>query len=103
MHGIVGSICHTVGKRPYNKKISAADNGFIQLITAGEAYHNFHHTFPYDYSISELGKTINTSKIFIDIAAWLGLAYDLRLAGEEFIKKTKQKATEENPICYTWI
>ncbi|XP_015791734.1 stearoyl-CoA desaturase 5-like [Tetranychus urticae] len=103
MHGLVGSICHTVGKRPYNKRISAADNGFMQIITAGEAYHNFHHTFPYDYSISELGKTFNTSKIFIDIMAWLGLAYDLRLAGEEFIKKTKLKAAEENPICYTWI
>ena len=102
MHGMVGSVCHSLGKRPYNKKISATDNWFLQILTVGESYHNFHHTFPYDYSISELGKTFNQSKFFIDLMAWLGLAYDLRLAKEEFIKKTKERNKESNPICFTW-
>lgn len=101
-HGMVGSVCHSLGKRPFNKKISARDNWFLTILTVGEAYHNFHHTFPYDYSISELGKSFNQTKLFIDIMAWLGLAYDLRLAGQDYVKKTKERAKDNNPTCFTW-
>lgn len=44
----------------------------------GEGYHNYHHSFPFDYATSELGTSLNTTKYFIDLMARLGLAYDLK-------------------------
>ena len=43
---------------------------------AGEGFHNYHHTFPYDYSVSEYRWHINFTTFFIDCMAALGLAYD---------------------------
>jgi stearoyl-CoA desaturase (delta-9 desaturase) len=46
----------------------------------GEGFHNYHHTFPYDYSTSEWGFRLNMTTGFINLMAWLGQAYDLRSA-----------------------
>jgi stearoyl-CoA desaturase (delta-9 desaturase) len=43
---------------------------------AGEGFHNYHHTFPFDYSASEYRWHINFTTFFIDCMAALGLAYD---------------------------
>jgi len=43
---------------------------------AGEGFHNYHHAFPYDYSVSEYRWHINFTTFFIDCMAALGLAYD---------------------------
>ncbi|ERE80431.1 acyl-CoA desaturase 1-like protein [Cricetulus griseus] len=43
---------------------------------AGEGFHNYHHTFPYDYSASEYRWHISFTTFFIDCMAALGLAYD---------------------------
>lgn len=73
----------------------------------GEGYHNYHHTFPWDYRSAELGTNkINFSTIFIDICAKLGLAYDLRYPSLKLIKSTilkngdgsHSKYREQNPI-----
>jgi len=100
MHGMVGSVCHSFGQRTYNARISATDNPFVQYFVVGEAYHNFHHTFPYDYAICELGKTFNFSKWFIDACAYFKLASNLRTAGIEYIKKAKENVNAHNPSCY---
>ena len=50
----------------------------ISLLAWGEGFHNYHHTFPYDYSTSEWGLRLNVTTRFIDTMAWLGQAYDLR-------------------------
>ena len=44
----------------------------------GEGFHNYHHTFPYDYSTSEWGFRINITTGFIHAMAALGLAHSLR-------------------------
>lgn len=91
VHGLLGSVSHMYGQRRYNKSISARDIGLMSVIAAGEGYHNFHHTFPYDYSVSEFGQTFNISKLFIDFFALFGQAYDLRRASPEYIKKVKER------------
>ena len=36
-------------QRPYSDNSSARDNTLLALITYGEGYHNYHHTFQWDY------------------------------------------------------
>ena len=95
IHGLLGSVSHTFGKQTYNKRISATDLPFMSIIAAGEGYHNFHHTFPYDYSVSEFGQTFNLGKLFIDLMALCGQTYDMRRASQAYIDKAKQKAAQE--------
>ncbi|XP_015787573.1 stearoyl-CoA desaturase 5 [Tetranychus urticae] len=98
VHGLLGSVSHMYGKRRYNKKITARDIGLMSVIAAGEGYHNFHHTFPYDYTVSEFGQTFNISKLFIDFFALFGQAYNLRKASPEFIEKAKNKTLNFNEV-----
>jgi stearoyl-CoA desaturase (Delta-9 desaturase) len=45
----INSLAHMWGTRPYNEANSARDNPVIAVITYGEGYHNFHHSFAHDY------------------------------------------------------
>ena len=57
------------------------------FIKYSEGYHNFHHTFPYDYTSGEWGQRMNFSTLFIDLFAALGLVYDRTQAFQETILK----------------
>lgn len=88
----VNSTAHMFGNKPYNTKISPVENPFVSLCTFGEGYHNYHHTFPWDYATSELSYTLNVSKVFIEVCANLGLAYKLRRPTQELIERVKLSA-----------
>ncbi len=45
----INSLAHTWGARSFCKELSAVDNYIIALLTFGEGYHNYHHTFAHDY------------------------------------------------------
>ncbi|HXW73460.1 MAG TPA: fatty acid desaturase [Steroidobacteraceae bacterium] len=45
----INSLAHMWGKRPYTEENSARDNPVIAVLTYGEGYHNFHHSFAHDY------------------------------------------------------
>jgi len=51
----------------------------------GEGFHNYHHTFPYDYSTSEWGFQYNLTTIFLDMCCVLGLAWDRRTASNNIV------------------
>nr|ATI22175.1 delta-9 desaturase [Brachionus koreanus]QBO56257.1 fatty acid desaturase 9 [Brachionus koreanus] len=73
----VNSFAHMWGMRPYDKKINPAENLFVSMGAIGEGFHNYHHTFPMDYSTSEHGSVyFNFTKFFIDFMALIGQAYD---------------------------
>jgi stearoyl-CoA desaturase (Delta-9 desaturase) len=46
---LVNSLTHTLGKQTYSDKVSARDSLLVAFLTHGEGYHNFHHTFQFDY------------------------------------------------------
>ncbi|GLV31283.1 Desaturase 2 [Carabus blaptoides fortunei] len=71
--------------------IQPVETAFVSIITGGEGWHNYHHTFPMDYRASELGAKYNLSATIIDVLAYLGLAYDLRTAPEYMIKHRSMK------------
>ena len=58
----------------------------VSILAMGEGFHNYHHTFPYDYSTSEWGYTFNTTTKLIDLMSCIGQAYNLRTASTETIE-----------------
>ena len=82
----VNSVAHLLGNKPYDRNINPAENFLVTLITFGEGFHNFHHTFPHDYSASEYGLRLNITTMLIDLMALVGQVYDR--------KKMTSKAVE---------
>lgn len=98
----VNSVAHMWGNRPYDKYISPAENHLVSLATSGEGYHNFHHTFPSDYSTSELGVGWNMSTALIDFCSWLGLAYDLKTVSNSLIKQRRLRTGDLQHLRTEW-
>lgn len=61
------------------------------LCFSGEGFHNYHHTFPYDYSTSEFGWRFNLTTAFIDLMCLLGLASDRKKVSKEVILARKMR------------
>lgn len=83
---LVNSAAHLWGNRPYNQFIGARENIYVALGALGEGFHNYHHTFPWDYSASELGWNFNFSTVFIDFCAIIGQAYDRKSVSSSVIQ-----------------
>lgn len=69
----------------------------------GEGWHNYHHTFPWDYKTAELGKySVNFTVMFIDFFAWLGWAYDLKTVPQDLIKKRVERTGDGSHELWGW-
>lgn len=70
------------------RNISSAENTTVALLAFGEGWHNYHHTFPWDYKAAELGNyKLNLTTGIIDMFARIGWAYDLKTASPELVSK----------------
>jgi len=56
-----------------------------------KGYHNFHHSFPWDYATSEGSYTHNVTKRLIELFAFLGLAKNLRKAKQDMVDTRRAK------------
>ncbi|ERL96241.1 hypothetical protein D910_01529 [Dendroctonus ponderosae] len=84
----INSFAHRFGYRPYNRFIVPGDSLNLSLVTCGEGFHNYHHTFPWDYRSAEFGKfSFNLTRRFIEFFNQIGWAHDLKFASEDMIKK----------------
>lgn len=95
----INSLCHTIGKQPFSNKSSARDSGLMALLTFGEGYHNFHHTFQHDYRNGVKPWSFDPTKWTIWILHRLGMASDLRRVEPERIlfaemQEARRKAEE---------
>ena len=75
----VNSFAHKYGKKPF-RNIPPSDNKYVSLITTGEGWHNWHHSYPYDYASSDEGIFLrwNPTKLLIDVFSLIGQTYDLK-------------------------
>lgn len=87
----VNSFAHLFGNKPYDKYINPAENAFVALGALGEGWHNFHHTFPYDYATSELGWRVNFTTIILDFLAKYGQVYDRKRVPKEVYTARKRR------------
>ena len=74
----INSLAHTWGSRNFCQELSAVDNYIIALLTFGEGYHNYHHTFAYDYRNGIRWFHFDPTKWLIWGLYKLGLARQLR-------------------------
>jgi len=72
----VNSVAHKFGNRPY-RDINPAESLITSIFAYGEGWHNWHHTYPYDYATSEGGilSQWNPTKMFIDFFWLIGQTY----------------------------
>lgn len=93
----VNSFAHLYGWRPYDANIPPAENTFVSFASGGEGFHNYHHTFPWDYKAAELsGDSRNITTAFIDTLAKFGLVYDRKSASRGIIKQRIERTGNED-------
>lgn len=89
----INSICHLWGHQPHNTADSSRDSWWVSLITFGEGYHNYHHTYPTDYRNGPRWYDFDPSKWMIRGLYILGLANDLRTANLAAITSARQTSS----------
>lgn len=94
----VNSVAHIWGFRPYNLYIGPAESRLTNYLAMGEGSHNYHHTFPQDYANCEKlwWEVFNPSTLFVDIAALLGLAHDLKKPSVEVVRGVVNRKGDPN-------
>ncbi len=83
----INSLAHTWGQRTYSEELSAVDNYTIALLTFGEGYHNYHHTFAYDYRNGIRWFHFDPTKWIIWSLSKVGLASKLKKNNSFFIQE----------------
>jgi stearoyl-CoA desaturase (delta-9 desaturase) len=75
---LINSAAHTWGSQPWSTAHTARDNGLLSLLTFGEGYHNYHHTFASDYRNGVRWYQWDPTKWLIWALSSVGLARNLR-------------------------
>jgi stearoyl-CoA desaturase (delta-9 desaturase) len=93
----VNSFAHLYGDKPYNKNITPVENLLVSIITFGEGWHNYHHSYPRDYRASHSNNNIkywNPSSAVINLLCKLGLVTKRQVSN----KYNKHKKVDEKTI-----
>jgi stearoyl-CoA desaturase (delta-9 desaturase) len=90
-HGtfFINSLCHMIGRQPYSREHSARDSAVMAVLAFGEGYHNYHHSFPFDYRNGIKRWHFDPAKWTIYGLSLVGLAADLRRASDAVILKAR--------------
>ncbi len=83
----INSLAHIWGSKPYSTEHSAVNNFILALLTYGEGYHNYHHTFSGDYRNGVRWYQFDPPKYLIWLASKVGLASDLQRVNRVAIHK----------------
>jgi len=81
-------------------KINPVENKLVSLLTGGEGWHNYHHTFPSDYRTSEYGHKHDISTAFIEIMQRIGWAYDLKKTPQHLVNQWIKKYGDGSHSLY---
>lgn len=100
----INSLAHYWGRQPYSAEHTARDNDFLSLLTYGEGYHNFHHSFQWDYRNGIRWWQFDPTKWWIAACARLRLARNLRRTPEFQIQRARverqlERARERLAAC----
>ncbi len=91
----INSVAHTWGSQSFSKEHTAVDNYLISLLTYGEGYHNYHHTFSSDYRNGVKWYHFDPTKWLICGLSIFGLTSDLRRISTYTIKRRLVQADKE--------
>lgn len=83
----INSLAHTWGDKPFSQEQTAVNNFVISLLTFGEGYHNYHHTYANDYRNGVKWYHFDPTKWLIWSLSKVGLADHLRTVDAALIRK----------------
>ena len=101
----INSLAHTWGDKPFCQEQSAVNNYILALLTFGEGYHNYHHTFAQDYRNGIRWYHFDPTKWVIWTLNKLGLASNLKSMDTYTIKKRMVEQRRElllDRLCKLW-
>lgn len=101
----INSLAHTWGDKPFCQEQTAVNNYIIALLTFGEGYHNFHHTFANDYRNGIRWYQYDPTKWLIWGLSKLNLATGLKRMDPYTIKRRlvlERKELLLDRICGLW-
>jgi stearoyl-CoA desaturase (delta-9 desaturase) len=74
----INSICHTIGRRPFDTPDKSTNVRLLALVSFGESWHNGHHAFPRSARHGMLRHQCDSSARLIALFERLGWAKDVR-------------------------
>jgi stearoyl-CoA desaturase (delta-9 desaturase) len=90
----VNSFAHYIGTQPYSTKTSARDSFITAILTLGEGYHNFHHSFQMDYRNGVRWWQLDPTKWLVWSLSKCGVTKDLRRVPTERIRAALTQGRE---------
>jgi stearoyl-CoA desaturase (delta-9 desaturase) len=90
----INSFAHFFGAQPYSDRNSARDSFFTALVSMGEGYHNFHHTFPSDYRNGVRAHQFDPTKWTLRVLEMVGAARNLRRTPRATIVRARVRMDE---------
>jgi cytochrome b involved in lipid metabolism len=69
--------------------------GVVLLISMGEGYHNYHHTFPTDYRNGVRAHHFDPTKWILRTLAVVGLTKRLRRASHAAVLRARRRVAEQ--------
>ena len=97
-HGtfLINSGAHYWGKQNYSTKNTSRDSPILSLLTFGEGYHNFHHTFQSDYRNGHRWYHWDPTKWWIKIFSFIKITNNLNKVPNWSIENAKMKTSYEH-------
>ncbi len=95
----INSFAHMIGTQPYSDRTSARDSLITALVSMGEGYHNFHHTFPADYRNGVRPQQFDPTKWILRALATVGLARNLRRAPQPAVVLARLRMDEKRLLA----
>ena len=89
----INSYAHTFGRQNYGTKTTARDSVVLALISLGEGYHSFHHTFPADYRNGVRWHHFDPTKWLIWSLSRVRMTTGLRRTASERIQRARAEAS----------
>jgi len=85
----VNSLAHSLGHQPFSRRNSARDSYWTALLTLGEGYHNFHHSFTFDYRNGVRWYHFDPTKWFVWTLSRVGLTTQLRRTTRDAVARAR--------------
>lgn len=77
---LVNSAAHTWGAKPFDKSIESGENRIVSILTWGEGWHNYHHTYSKDYRASANILDFNITGLLITMMAKFNHVWNRKVA-----------------------
>ena len=85
----INSLAHIWGSQPYSDGNSSRDNLILAVLTFGEGYHNYHHSFQGDYRNGIRWWHYDPTKWVLTVFSWIGLTSRLKRASQLQVEKAR--------------